>query len=303
MRLDIRYLTRFRYDGAVSESQNELRASPATDDRQWLVHYHVTTTPSSRVLSYTDYWGTRVDTFGIRLPHEQLEVLAEATVETVGPSTPPASIDPAAFREAAFRDAHLEFLQRSPHVDWGDTLAAAAHDAVAGLDDGLAMIHAVHDLGAGLEYREGETYVGVDVDDVFERGAGVCQDVAHLTLAAAREVGIPSRYVSGYLFTVDDSTGEDTDTDEVEVQTHAWVEFAMPGAGWLALDPTNAQPVGERHVTIGRGRDYDDVSPLRGVFSGAQRHELEVSVAMRRLAREPLGDAVDPARARAAAQQ
>jgi hypothetical protein len=88
VRLDIRYLTRFRYAGPVTESQNELRACPATDHRQSLVHYHVTTAPASRIATYTDYWGTRVDTFGVRLPHESLEAVAEATVETQEPVRP-----------------------------------------------------------------------------------------------------------------------------------------------------------------------------------------------------------------------
>ena len=126
MRLDIRYVTRFRYAGTVAESQNELRAAPATDDHQWLVHYHVTTTPSSRVLAYGDYWGTRVDTFGIRLPHDVLEVVAEATVETSGASSVPIDVPRSAFTEQSFRDDHREFLQRSPHVDWGETVATAA---------------------------------------------------------------------------------------------------------------------------------------------------------------------------------
>ena len=290
MRLDIRYLTRFRYGGTVSESQNELRACPATDDHQQLVHYHVTTSPSSRVASYYDYWGTRVDTFGVRSPHDVLEVVAEATVETYPGAAAPSDVALTALDDRGFRDDHQEFLQRSPHVDWGEDLAVAARRLRAGTSDVVGLAHGVHEHVAALDYRAGSTYVGVGVDEVFGAGAGVCQDFAHLAIAMYREVGLPARYVSGYLFAVDDATGSDAETDEVEVETHAWVEVAVPGFGWLALDPTNAQEVGERHVSIGRGRDYDDVSPFRGVFSGPGAHELEVSVTMRRLALEPLGD-------------
>ena len=291
MRLDIRYLTRFRYATAISESQNELRACPATDHRQALVHYHVTTEPASRVASYLDYWGTRVDTFGIREPHAQLEVVAEATVETQVPVRPRTAVPTASLQEARFHDLHLEFLQPSPHVSWSSGVARAAHELAAGVDDDVvALAQAVHDRVADLEYRTGVTAVGVSVDEVFSEGGGVCQDFAHLAAAMLRELGVPARYVSGYLFTADDATGEDVIDDEVEVETHAWVEAAIPGWGWFALDPTNRQDVGERHVTIGRGRDYDDVAPLRGVFVGDQRHELDVSVSMRRLALAPLGD-------------
>jgi transglutaminase-like putative cysteine protease len=290
VRLDIRYATRFRYAGPVAESQNELRACPATDAHQQLVHYHVTTTPSSRVASYLDYWGTRVDTFGIRAPHDHLEVLAEATVETAPEAARPPSVSLVELDDRGFRDAHLELLQPSPHVRWGREVANAARDCadVAG-DDVVALAFAVHDHVAQLDYRPGATFVGVAVDDVYAAGGGVCQDFAHLAVAMYRHLGVPARYVSGFLFTADDSTGQDVHADEVEVETHAWVEVAVPGHGWLALDPTNSQPVGERHVTIGRGRDYDDVSPFRGVFSGTQEHQLEVSVTMRRLALEPRG--------------
>jgi transglutaminase-like putative cysteine protease len=290
VRLDIRYLTRFRYDAPVSESQNELRACPATDERQALVHYHVTTTPSSRVASYVDHWGTRVDTFGVRAAHEVLEVLAEATVETAGAAPPVTGVPMSALEDQRFGDDHLEFLQPSPHVAWGAAVAAEANtlrDAAG--DDLLAFVHAVHERCGGLEYRRGETFVGVSVDEVFAGGSGVCQDVAHLALAMYREVGVPARYVSGYLFTVDDSTGRESEAHEVDVETHAWVEVAVPGHGWVALDPTNQQVVGERHVTIGRGRDYDDVAPFRGVYNGRADHRLEVRVTMRRLAVDPTG--------------
>ena len=290
MRLDIRYTTRFRYAGAVSESQNELRACPATDDHQALVHYHVTTLPSSRVASYLDYWGTRVDTFGVRAAHELLEVVAEATVETAPAAPEPGPVPWDALLDQRFRDIHQEFLQRSPHVGWHDEVEQAAVACrTTGGNDVVAVVMAVHDRVAALDYRSGETYVGVGVDEVLLAGAGVCQDFAHLAIAMYRAVGIPARYVSGYLFAVDDATGADAETDVVDVETHAWVEVAIPGHGWLALDPTNRQTVGERHVTIGRGRDYDDVSPFRGVFSGHESHRLEVSVTMRRLATAPLG--------------
>jgi len=289
MRLDIRYVTRFDYGSSVVESQNELRACPASDLHQQVVHYRVTTTPASRASSYIDYWGTRVDTFGIAASHDLLEVVAAATVETAARPAPEADIPLAALEDAGWRDEHLEYLQRSPHVAWGEPVAQRARALAAGVRDVRSLIDAVEEVVGDLEYRRGRTVVGVHVEEVLAAGTGVCQDFAHLTIAMLRVLGIPSRYVSGYFFTVDDSSGAVSVTDEVEVETHAWVEAAVPGFGWWAIDPTNRQPVGERHVTIGRGRDYDDVAPLRGVFNGAPEHVLEVNVTMRRLAVEPLG--------------
>jgi transglutaminase-like putative cysteine protease len=295
VRLDIGYTTRFRYPSPVRESQNELRAAPTSDRRQQLLHYDVTTAPSSRVSSYIDYWGTRVDTFGIRPPHTELEVVARATVETFEVPPPDVRVALEAVAEPEFRERHLELLHPSPHVDWGPAVAEEARRVASDAsDDLLEVLEAIHLRVAGLDYAPGQTYVGVAVDHVFEVGHGVCQDFAHLAVAMYRSLGIPARYVSGYLFAADDATGRDTTVDEIDVQTHAWVEVAVPDAGWLALDPTNAQPVGERHVTIGRGRDYDDVSPFRGAYRGPAAHELSAQVHLRRLPPAPAGRPESP---------
>jgi transglutaminase-like putative cysteine protease len=284
MRLDIRYHCAFEYDASVRESQNELRACPASDPHQTLVSYRVTTGPASRVFSFEDYWGTRVDTFGVREPHRRLEVVAEASVETR--PTPLLTVAPRMDRlsDPAFRDAHTEYLVPSAHVEWGDGVRAEAEQQIALVGpDVVSVVLALHRrVGTTCTYAPGATYVGVGVEEVLTRREGVCQDFAHLVIAMCRSVGLPARYVSGYLFTVDDSTGADTTDDVVHVQTHAWVEVAVPGYGWLALDPTNQQEVGPRHVKIGHGRDYDDVPPLRGTFSGHAFHTLHVGVEIRR---------------------
>lgn len=286
MRFDIRYATTFRYPGEVVESQNELRAAPLADDRQQLLHYDVRTTPSSRVSSYTDYWGTRVDTFGVRVPHRSLEVVAEATVEVTPQPVPASSPVWSEVHAPEFRDAHLEYLEPSSHTEWGDGIhGLAREEAERAGDDVLATVLAFHRmLGTRFTYDPGATFVGIDAEQVLKAEAGVCQDYAHLMIALCRSIGIPARYVSGYLFARDGEVGRDPEADRIEVQTHAWVEVALPGAGWWGLDPTNRQRVGERHIVIGRGRDYDDVAPLRGVYTGPQAEELEVRVHMRRFA-------------------
>jgi transglutaminase-like putative cysteine protease len=285
VKLDIRYRCTFEYDSLVRESQNELRACPASDARQSVLAYRVATHPAARVFTFEDYWGTRVDAFGVREPHIFLEVIAEATVETRASPLITSSAPLARVSDLAFIARHHEYLERTRHVDWSGVAGDEARRQleIAG-DDVVSVVLAIHRrTGALLTYEQGTTYVGVPIDEVLSRGRGVCQDYAHVAVAMCRAVGIPARYVSGYLFTSDDSTGEDTDDEVVKVQTHAWFEAAVPDVGWLALDPTNRQAIGLRHVKIGHGRDYDDVMPLRGVYTGPTHASLEVAVEMRRL--------------------
>jgi transglutaminase-like putative cysteine protease len=297
VRLDIRYRCSFEYDEPVRESHNELRVIPSSDQRQQLISARVATTPHARVFSSIDYWGTRTDAFGIREPHPNLEVIADATVETRRMPLLAAAPRFEALNAGNFREQHLEYLQRSPHCDWGDgTASEAARQKDLVGQDLVSVVLAIHRrVGATLRYAPGTTYVGVPVEDVLAAGTGVCQDFAHVAVAMCRSIGIPARYVSGYLFTTSDSSGGEPDGEAVRVQTHAWFEAAVPGAGWLALDPTNSTEVGVRHVKIGHGRDYDDIQPLRGVFSGKANQTLEVSVDIRRL---PAGPEAAATRAR-----
>ncbi|MEZ5371989.1 MAG: transglutaminase family protein [Microthrixaceae bacterium] len=138
-------------------------------------------------------------------------------------------------------------------------------------------------VGGHIAYTPNSTEVGTPAAAVLEGGVGVCQDYAHLAVTMCRSVGIPARYVSGYLFTADDSVGDVPDGGTVVVQTHAWFEAAVPGAGWTALDPTNGQMVGERHVKIGHGRSYDDVLPMRGTYSGPGTSTGSADVTIRKL--------------------
>jgi transglutaminase-like putative cysteine protease len=281
VKLSIRYLTTFTYDTAVNESHNALRAKPEESSRQRLLDYRVEVDPPGAILSHVDYWGTWVDTFSVVGRHTQLSVLAESHVDTTPISAPTNSPlwDPTIARENWY-----EYISPSPHVAWDDRVAAIAKRVADGKRDAVAVALAVVDeVAALLTYEPGTTEVGTSVDEILERGGGVCQDYAHLALAVYRSAGIPARYISGYLYATDSSLGDDPDVDEIHVATHAWVEVHIPGFGWWGLDPTNRLVVGERHVKIGHGRDYEDVMPLRGVYHGdAESGGLEVAVTMSR---------------------
>ena len=284
MRLDICYRTKLAFDAPVRESQNELRACPVTDERQQLLSYRVTVEPSARLLSFTDYWGTRVDHFGVTESHADLEVVAEASVETQDPPALSAAPAMESLGDPDFLNDHDEFLKPTRHTEWDEAMARQARELAAA--DGSNVVGAVTELnefvGGRLAYEPGATEIGEPITEVLAKGAGVCQDYAHLGVALCRSIGIPARYVSGYLFSSNERTGS-IDRGLVRVQTHAWFEAAVPELGWLALDPTNRLAVGRQHVKIGHGRDYDDVPPLRGVYSGPGAPELDASVEIRRM--------------------
>jgi len=276
----------------VWESHNSLRARPYDGQGQMLLDYRVDIDPSVPVYSYLDNWGTHVDTFDIPQAHSELVVTASARVATTAPPLP-ISGPLAATADMSYIEDGWRFLQGTRHTAWGEEIALAAKGALGASTDVVEIVDSIeHLVRDTIEYRSGSTEIGVDIDRLWREKVGVCQDFAHVTIAMLRSVGIASRYVSGYFYAADPTNSESADTDEVVVATHAWVEVAVPGWGWWAIDPTNASPVGERHVKIGHGRDYDDVTPLRGVYYGESQHLLaaEVTMSTSRIVNESVPD-------------
>ena len=295
VRLGIAYRMHFQYSEAVTESQNEVRVRPRDDEHQRVLSYRLTSRPQLKVLLVPDYWGTTVEYIGIRTPHTELELLAEAAVETQPRPAPAEAAPVSALSDTDFRTAHLEFLVPSRHVQWdsGDAVERRAALAVAGASSVQDMITAVvAEARAALTYRQAVTDIGVTLAELLPGGEGVCQDFAHLALGMLRSAGVPARYVSGYLFAADETSANSETADVVSVQTHAWIEAAVPGWGWWALDPTNGGAVGERHVVIGCGRDYGDVPPVRGAFTGSGTAEVDAEVV---IGRQTDGQRSDPA--------
>lgn len=283
MRLDIRHRMSFAYDAPVREEHNEVRVRPRDDARQRLLAYRLTPVPAVRVLSFIDYWGSTVEHVGLVPDHDHFEIIAEAAVETR--TVEPIGTAPlAAVQNDDFRHDNVEFLGVSSHVAWDETVAAMAQTTIAGAHDVISAVDAiVAEVRRLLTYQKGSTEIGIRLDELLEGGVGVCQDFTHLTIGMLRAVGIPARYISGYLFAVDETELDGDQSDPVTVQTHAWVESAVPGQGWLAVDPTNDRRVGERHVVIGHGRDYDDVAPVRGIYLGEASPTVDTTVEIRRM--------------------
>jgi len=286
MRAEISYRTTYAYSQQVSESHNQVRACPATDANQRLATYHIETHPHARVLHHTDAWGTRVDAFGVRRAHDRLVVSVHAVVHTQPRPPAPGPVPLAAIGDPRFIDAHWEYLGPTRHTAVTDEVAAVARNCVAGSGDEVVVAASCMAgwVNTNITYAPRTTSIGVTTAEVLDRRTGVCQDFAHLLVAMCRSVGLPARYVSGYFFAASETTPLNDDGHHtVEVQTHAWVEVAVPGAGWWAIDPTNMAPVGERHNTMGRARDYDDVAPFRGIYTGEADAEVTANVTIRRL--------------------
>lgn len=280
MRVRIRHTTTFHYDEPASASFNELRLTPRNDERQNLLSFRLTVTPKARTTEYRDHWGTRVHAFNIWEPHDTLSVVGESTVVSAArPPVPDDAGDMAELEDPAFRDAHAEWLYASPLASGGDHLMTFAQHVlrVVKPTSVMALVRgAASEVHRRFEYASGASYVTSTVDDLLERGSGVCQDFAHLHITTLRQLGVPARYVSGYFF-ADPSPALD---QPIDVESHAWVEAYVPGYGWVEADPTNDCVADERHIVVAVGRDYSDVAPLRGLHSGGGASRLDVSVTM-----------------------
>lgn len=278
-RLRVVHETGYEYDEPVTASYNEARLTPRADNRQNVILNRVETHPATRSYRYTDYWGTAVTAFDLHAPHTELSVTGSSVVETE-PFTPPTDEhwDWSDLRAEPLADRYDELLTPTAYVPTDRRLARVARTLAKDVAPIEAVSNAVQWVHEEMSYIPGTTSVHTSAVQAFEDRKGVCQDYAHLTLLLLRTMGIPSRYVSGYLHPKAKAAIGET----VAGQSHAWIEAWV--GGWWGYDPTNAIHVGEQHVSVGVGRDYADVPPLKGVYTGGGSTDLEVVVEITRLA-------------------
>lgn len=277
-RLRIVHRTHVRYQGPVRASYNEARMTPRALPCQSVLDAEVRADIPVPIWTYSDYWGTEVCSFDIQAPHDELEILAQATVET-GPAPEPGQpLSWAALRERAAAGELLEFLRPTTRTAITAQLAEAAQQRTARANPLEAAAEIVSWVNQRVSYVPGATEVQTSAQEAWDMGEGVCQDMAHLTVALLRQVGLPARYVSGYLHPM----AAAKPGDKVEGESHAWVEYW--NGEWIACDPTNLAQVGERHVMVAAGRDYGDVPPLKGIYRGAPNSRMQVTVTVTRLA-------------------
>jgi transglutaminase-like putative cysteine protease len=277
-RLRIKHVTGFTYAGLAHASYNEARMTPLTEPGQTTLFSQIEGTPGATTWRYRDYWGTAVTVFDLQRPHQQLKVTASSLVETaLRPGEPTTSVDWATLRDDSTVDVHLEYLTPTELTTVDGELAETAASLVAGASP-LPAAHTIAEwVRDTVAYVPGSTGVRTSAQEAYALRQGVCQDIAQLTAALLRCVGIPARYVSGYLHPRADAELGET----VAGQSHAWVEWWT--GEWVGFDPTNGSSIDQRHVVVARGRDYTDVTPLKGVYHGAPATDLGVTVEITRL--------------------
>lgn len=280
MRLQVVHETHYTYSSPVLLSQQLLHLKPRALPWQTTLAHRLAVEPDPGELAErTDYFGNPVTQLLIAAPHDELVVRAASTLE-VAPREQAALGRPRVPWEAAreqARAAAADFVYESPLVEtWRDVLEYAAPCFPAGraaLEGALELTRRMH---RDFRFDKTATSVATPLREVLKRRRGVCQDFAHLMTACLRSLGLAARYVSGYLLTEPPPgrprlIGADA--------SHAWVSaFCGEGAGWVDFDPTNDCVVDDEHVTLGWGRDFGDVTPMRGVILGGGEQELKVRV-------------------------
>jgi transglutaminase-like putative cysteine protease len=277
-RYRITHTTSLTYDSPVRASHNELRMTPLNEAGQTTLENRLRIKPLTWSLVYRDHWGTHVTAMESLAEHLRLDVEAVSTVERISMEQRSETLGWDAVRDPEVADRSFEWLSLTTRTRPGagiDELAESVRHLPGPLQAGHALSERVRDV---MTYQPGATGVHSSGEQAWAERRGVCQDFAHVTIGALRSLGIPARYVSGYLVPKRDLEVGASSVGE----SHAWIE--LWDGGWVALDPTNGIPVDTDHIVVARGRDYEDVSPFKGVYSGTGIATLDVQVAFTRLA-------------------
>ena len=283
----ITHLTIYKYSEPITDSVMELRMHPRSDRNQRQISFNLEVSPAAKTFSYRDYLGNTLHTFDIPARHESLAIRSESIVEIKAPPPIP---------ESLLSDAWAAIDEKVTDRDFFDMLLAGTYAKMTPLlaefateidwkrrDDPLSLLKELNStIYEKFDYRQNFTQADSPIDKALQARLGVCQDFTHIMLALVRSVGIPARYMSGYLAHSADNDRSDADA------SHAWVEAWLPDIGWLGFDPTNNLIVTDRHIGVSIANDYADASPSRGVFKGKAETELEVRVQVSQLDELPI---------------
>lgn len=290
----VTHLTDYHYSEPVTDSVMELRIQPRSADKQRCVRFNLDISPDAKVFSHRDYLGNIIHTFDIPAPHTQLAIKAEAIVEVKAPKPLPESLPQAAWNaiDEAKSDREIyDMLLPSRYTHVTPLLNKFADEINWCCERRTDPLSLLQELNAAIyekfDYMQDVTKVDSPIDVALETRSGVCQDFTHIMLALTRQLGIPARYVSGYLH-----HRADYQDRSVADASHAWIEAWLPDYGWVGFDPTNNLIVADRHIRVCIASDYAKASPTRGVFKGGAETTLAVQVRVSQLDELPIENAV-----------
>ena len=290
----IRHMTRFDYSAPIHESVMEVRKRPKNEDNQRVQGFALITNPSAHIFEYVVFLGNRVCYFDIPRAHSRLIITAESYVEVLPPPTVPASLGDDGW---AWLDREVEtgdfwdMLMPSQFIQTTAMVEQLKQELnVQRRDDPMVVLCQLNTaIYNAFDYVPNYTQVDSPIDHALASRKGVCQDFAHIMITLVRNLGIPCRYISGYLY-----TGQEDNDRSADDATHAWVEAWLPELGWVGFDPTNNLIVGDRHIRVAIGRDYADAPPTHGIFRGEAESELQVGVQVKIADDLPFDDADMP---------
>lgn len=277
----VAHKTSYLYEGKARDLINELRLTPRVFEGQRVLAHSMNTSPEATIHRSTDPFGNNVVTVYVAQPTEEFRIHSESTIlvqrQIVDEGATGSWFGKDVFSNASFRDHYFLYIMPTALCHTTAFLREWASDAWNDAIDLYSFLHVLNDMVyAFFEYRQGVTDVETGTEELADLRTGVCQDYAHWMLAALRMIGVPCRYVSGYLFS-------DPNPDErayVGGQAmHAWIDVLVAENQWVGFDPTNQCMAGDRHIYLGVGRDYRDITPIRGVYRGAlQTMSLDLSI-------------------------
>lgn len=281
MKVAFTHRTRLEYDAEVMESVMDVRLGPCIDEYQRWEHFELRIEPAASVRGYDDGFGNSAHLVTIAKPHRFIELVASGEVVTLlgDPFLPiSGSVTPLSPGELADYLGLSRLIPRDERIEE----LAAPHRPKTPEDAFEAVQQLMHLVYDSFTYKVDVTTAATTVTDMLDSRIGVCQDFAHVLIGLCRAVGIPARYVSGYIVTPDGSADAEAPQRGAGA-SHAWAEAFTVTHGWRGFDPTNNLLASEHHVKIALGRDYRDTAPTQGTFRGTAEEKLSVEVTARRL--------------------
>jgi transglutaminase-like putative cysteine protease len=273
---NIHHVTKYEYDRPVKESVNEIRIYPYACQTQEALYHQVNITNHPDILIVQDYWGNRMGMFNLMSSHRELLIESKLIVRTLGLATPVLNHTADLVQLSADKNYNLTLLELAQikEIDLRENMNAMLKEFYTPVMTIPAIVESCCNyIFTNFKYIKGITTIETTVQEILELRSGVCQDFAHVMLEILRTVGIPSRYVSGYIC-------PNKNGMRGEGATHAWIEAWIPGNGWTGIDPTNNVWVTNHHVKLAVGRNFNDCSPIKGTFKGPAYQSLSVYVSV-----------------------